>query len=338
MLVIDGQQGEGGGQILRSSLALSMVTGTPFRIENIRAGRRKPGLMRQHLTAVRAAKKICDAYVIGDEIRSTELTFRPGTVKAGEYHFSIGTAGSTTLVLQAVLPALILANGKSTVTIEGGTHNPFAPPFDFLQKTFIPLLNRMGPTVEMTLDRHGFFPAGGGSFRVEIVPAEKLTGFDLMNRGNIVRKQATAIVANLPIDIAKRELEVIQKKLSFSTDCICYKQINDTPGPGNIVTIEIESESLCEVFTGFGEIGRAAEAVANRAIQMCQRYLKYGAPVGEYLADQILLPLAIAGRSQFHATFMSQHTQTHIDLVQKFLDCRISVDDRQRDGVTITIL
>src|SRR5437867_958993 len=162
MLLIDGSQGEGGGQILRTALGLSLVTGTPIRIEKIRAGRAKPGLLRQHLTAVNAATAIGAVDVEGATLGSQELTFRPGTVKPGEYRFAVGTAGSTGLVLQTVLPPLLTAPGPSTLTLEGGTHNPTAPPFDFLARAFLPLISRMGPSATARLERPGFYPAGGG--------------------------------------------------------------------------------------------------------------------------------------------------------------------------------
>ena len=171
MLTINGSQGEGGGQILRTALAMSLVTGKPFRIVRIRAGRKKPGLLRQHLTAVQAAAQIGQATVEGAAIGSQELTFTPGEIRPGEYRFAVGTAGSATLVLQAVLPALLTAPGLSVLTLEGGTHNPFAPPFDFLHRSYLPLVNRMGPTVEARLERPGFYPAGGGKFVVTVEPA-----------------------------------------------------------------------------------------------------------------------------------------------------------------------
>jgi RNA 3'-terminal phosphate cyclase (ATP) len=161
MLTIDGSQSEGGGQVLRSSLALSLVTGRPFAIENIRAGRKKPGLLRQHLTAVLAAAEVSAAEVEGAALASRRLLFRPGRVRAGDYAFRVGTAGSATLVLQTVLPALLLAEGESTLTLEGGTHNPMAPPVDFLENAYLPLVNRLGPRVKVQLVRPGFYPAGG---------------------------------------------------------------------------------------------------------------------------------------------------------------------------------
>lgn len=203
-LIIDGSQGEGGGQVLRTSLALSMVTGRPFRIEGIRAGRANPGLLRQHLTGVRAAAEISGAKVQGAELGSKQLTFEPGEVRAGDYQFSIGTAGSTTLVLQTILPALLAAKGRSTMVLEGGTHNPAAPPFDFLQRVFLPLVNRMGPRVSVELERHGFFPAGGGCFRVVVDPVEKLQPLELLTRGEIRRRTCRVLLSNLPRTIAKR--------------------------------------------------------------------------------------------------------------------------------------
>src|SRR5438034_4921677 len=197
LIEIDGSFGEGGGQILRTSLALSLVTDQAFRIRNIRAARKKPGLLRQHLTAVNAAAEIGQAKVEGASLASGELTFRPCSVAASSYHFAVGSAGSATLVLQTILPALIVASGPSTVVLEGGTHNPHAPPFDFLQKAFLPELNRMGPMIAATLERPGFYPAGGGKFTLTIKPVPQLSPIQVLERGEIQCCRATAIVAGL---------------------------------------------------------------------------------------------------------------------------------------------
>ena len=332
MITIDGSFGEGGGQIVRSSLALAMVTGKPFRVAKMRAGRQKPGLMRQHLTAVRAAASICGATMRGDEIGSMELTFEPRSVKAGEYTFAVGTAGSATLVLQTVLPALLLADGPSVLTLEGGTHNPFAPPFDFLIKAFLPLVNRMGPRVEATLERPGFYPAGGGRFVVRIEPVKSLTGIEVMERGELRGHRATAVVANLRRHIAERELTVIKRKLNWGDDRLSVVEVSDTPGPGNIVMIEMESEHVTEVFTGFGEVGRSAEAVADQVLNHYLSYQRSDAPIGEYLTDQFMLPLAIAGAGAFHSTGLSRHATTHIELIRKFLDVDVSIAERKTGG------
>ena len=206
MIALDGSQGEGGGQILRSALALSLVTGTPFRIDNIRAGRPRPGLMRQHLTAVEAAAAVGAAETSGAGVGSRSLTFAPTTVNPGDYTFSVGTAGSATLVLQTVLPCLLTAPRPSTLVLEGGTHNPSSPPFDFLAKAFLPLVGRMGARVEATLERPGFYPAGGGRFRVTVAPTKALAPLELEQRGALRAQRVRAVVANLPRAIGEREL------------------------------------------------------------------------------------------------------------------------------------
>ena len=323
MLTIDGSFGEGGGQILRTALALSLVTGKPFRIDNIRAGRKNPGLLRQHLTAVNAATEISHAEVTGAVIGSRELTFAPGSVESGDYAFAVGTAGSTTLVLQTVLPALLIANGGSRLILEGGTHNPFAPPYDFLEEAFLLLVNRMGPTVTTELERPGFYPAGGGRMRVTIEPAGELSRLDLPSRGEVRGRRAKAVVANLPISIAERELKVIARKLSWSSEWMQAESVERSPGPGNVVTISVECEHVTEVFTGFGERGVRSEAVAEKAAQQARRYIGSEAAVGEYLADQLLIPMAMAGGGSFTTLPLSRHATTNIEVIGKFLDVRI---------------
>jgi RNA 3'-terminal phosphate cyclase (ATP) len=323
MLTIDGSIGEGGGQILRTSLALSLITGKPFRIEKIRAGRRTPGLLRQHLTSVQAAAKIGQASASGAAIGSQQLTFTPGKITPGEYHFAIGTAGSTTLVLQTVLPALMIADGTSKLTLEGGTHNPFAPPFDFLEKAFLPLLKRMGVRVEAKLINYGFYPAGGGKFEVAIHGTRQLGQMDLLERGDIKRRLAKAVLCHLPRNIADRELSIVQKKLSWPKKWHAVETPTNAIAPGNFVSLEIESEQVTEVFTGFGERNVAAEAVADQAALAARRYLASEAAVGEYLADQLLLPMALAGGGSFTTLPPSRHTTTNIEIIKKFLEIPI---------------
>jgi RNA 3'-terminal phosphate cyclase (ATP) len=331
IIQIDGSIGEGGGQILRTALGLSMVTGQPFRIEKIRAGRDKPGLLRQHLTAVNAAAAVCGASVEGAAISSRELSFTPGKVKAAEYTFSIGSAGSTTLVLQTVLPALLTADGPSSLTLEGGTHNPHAPPIDFLEKAFLPLINRMGPTVNVTLERAGFYPAGGGRFVVKVQPAAKLLPLHVPERGEIKRRLAKAVVAALPGEIAKRELQKVEKMLGWSGEQLQIRQLPNEWGPGNLLTLEIESEHVTEVFTGFGMKAVTAEAVADQAVQQTRRYLAAKIPVGESLADQLLLPLAFAGAGSFMTHSPSRHTKTNIEVITRFLPVRVALAEISRD-------
>jgi RNA 3'-terminal phosphate cyclase (ATP) len=322
---IDGSQGEGGGQILRSALALSMVTGKPFHMENIRAKRPRPGLLRQHLTAVNAAVTISQATVTGNALGSRSLTFEPGTVRPGGHHFAVGTAGSATLVLQTVLPALILGTEPSRLVLEGGTHNPFAPPFDFLQKAFLPLINRMGPRVTATLERYGFHPAGGGRMTIDIIPVERLTPLQLTERGPIHARAARAIYSALSPDVADRELTVVAAKLGWAAETLCHQPIRNATCPGNILLIEVESENLTEVFTGFGERGVRAEAVAESAANQAREYLASTAAVGEHLADQLLLPIALAGAGVFTTTRITRHAETNMEIIARFLDAPFEV-------------
>ena len=327
MITIDGSFGEGGGQILRTALALSLVTGEPFRIEKIRAGRKKPGLLRQHLTSVHAAAQIGQARVTGDTIGSTQLGFVPGQVTPGEYHFAVGTAGSTTLVLQTVLPALALAAGPSRLTLEGGTHNPFAPPFDFLERTLLPMLERMGRSIEAELERPGFYPAGGGKITVRVEPARAFARLDLGGRGEIRSRRAWALLANLPRNIAERELAVVGQKLSWPRQWLEVQIVDNSAGPGNVVLIEIAAEHVTEVFAGFGERGTPAEAVAETAVQAARRYLAADVAVGEHLADQLLVPLALARGGSFTTTPLSRHATTNAEVIRQFLGVAVTASE-----------
>lgn len=337
MLSIDGSFGEGGGQVLRTSLALSLVTGSAFRITNIRAGRKKPGLLQQHLTAVKAAARVGNARVTGAGLGSRELTFTPTGVFAGNYTFTVGTAGSATLVLQTVLPPLLTVSGPATLTLEGGTHNPFAPPFDFVDRVFLPVINRMGPRVSATLERPGFYPAGGGRFTVTIEPTAKLLRIDLLERGPIRRQFARAVVARLPRHIAERELAVIEEEMKSHPLQVQIEEASASRGPGNVVTIEIQSRDITEVFTGFGQRGVRAEEVADTVVGAARRYLEADVPVGVHLADQLLVPFAFAGGGTFKTLPPSEHTRTNIEVIEKFLDIRISLEQVAPQGWLVAV-
>ena len=319
MISIDGSYGEGGGQIIRTSLALSLITGRAFRAYNVRARRSKPGLQRQHLTAVTSAAAVGRAKVEGASAGATEFTFVPGEVSPGEYRFSVGTAGSTMLVLQAVLPPLMLSGAPSLLLFEGGTHNVHAPPFEFIQKTFLPLIGRMGPTVTAELQRYGFYPPGGGRFSVYVEPAASLRRLDLVERGAVLSQRARALCVNLPAAIGERELTVVSEQLGWVPDQLDLEESDDAVSPGNVLTIEIESEGLTEVFTGMGQRGVRAEQVAAEVIKEVRRYLEIGAPVGEHLADQLLIPMALAGGGSYTTGPLTLHTTTNIEVIKKFL-------------------
>lgn len=325
MIDIDGSHGEGGGQILRSSLSLAICTQQPFRITNIRANREKPGLMRQHLTAVQAAAEICDAALQGAELGSRALTFEPGPLISGDYSFDIGTAGSCTLVYQTVLPALLTAAGESRVRIFGGTHNNASPPFDFLARSFLPLLARMGANVQLELASYGFYPRGGGEIRSRIVPAARLGVLELRERGALVRGFAEAYVAAIPLHVAQRELDVIRRKLGFAPTDLLLRALPNDIGPGNAITITLEHERVTEVFTGFGEKGVPAEVVAERAVEGARAYLAASAPVDEHLADQLLLPMALGSGGSFIARAVTAHLHSNAAVIERFTGRQVTL-------------
>lgn len=338
MIKIDGSIGEGGGQVLRTALSLSLATGQPFHLEHIRRGREKPGLLRQHLTAVQAAAAVGESRVEGDALGSTEIRFEPGRVRAGQYRFAVGGAGSATLVLQTVLPPLLTAASESTLVLEGGTHNPWAPPFDFLQRVFLPLVNRLGPQVAASLTRPGFYPAGGGSFTVTVRPSRSLNRLDLQSRGDIVGRRVTALLANLPRHIAERELRTAIAGLNWKADCGSVTTCDGLAGPGNVLLIEVESTNVIEMATAFGAVGVTAEAVANQAMRQTRRYLAAGVPVGDHLADQLLTLLALSGGGVFMTLALSRHTLTNIEIIRRFVDVRIAVAEEARDVVRVEVV
>lgn len=320
-LVIDGARGEGGGQILRTSLALSALTGQAIRIENVRAGRARPGLLRQHLTALTAISEICSAAVIGAKPHSRMVTFEPQAPRAGNYRFDVGTAGSACLVLQTILYPLLFADGPSTVVLEGGTHNSMAPPFHFIAETFVPLLRAMGADITLRLERYGFYPAGGGRFMVAIRPVDRLRPLSLVDAGPVRRQSALAVVSRLSADIAERELTVLRDRLGLdASECSIEKA--RSAGPGNVAMVHVERSSLTETFTAFGEKGVAAERVAARLADEVEAHLAANVPVGSHLADQLVLPLALAGGGSFATLPLSLHATTNIDVIDMLLGVR----------------
>lgn len=325
MIEIDGSLGEGGGQVLRTALALSLLTRKPFRIVNIRAGRNKPGLLRQHLTAVEAATRVGDAAVEGAGIAATALRFVPRTLRGGAYSFAIGTAGSTMLVLQTILLPLALAPEPSTIELEGGTHNPAAPPFDFIEQAYLPLLRRMGAEISIELVRPGFYPAGGGRIRVSVTPAPRLGRLELEERGEIVSRRARAVVANLAYSIAQREAQTVAEILEWDAECVVAHTLTGSAGPGNAVSVFVAAENVTNVFTNFGVRGVSAEKVAHDVALQAKRYINSGAAVDEHLADQLLLPLAVGAGGSFTTTPLSLHATTNIEVIRRFVDVGIDV-------------
>lgn len=312
----------GGGQVLRSALSLSMVTGRALRIKNIRAKRSKPGLLRQHLTSVLAAAEVCQAKIEGAELGSQQLMFEPGAIRGGDYRFAIGSAGSCTLVLQTLLPALLHAPHASRVTISGGTHNPMAPPSDTLERAWLPLLRRMGAQVELQLLRHGFVPAGGGELTLFVQPSP-LQPLHLPQRGKLLEQQATALIAGVPWSVAERELERVAKRLGFTAEQLQVSQLDPEHGPGNVLLLAFACEHVTEVFSGFGQSSLRAEIVADRVIDQARAWLNSEAAVAEHLADQLLLPMALAGGGSFSTPRLTDHLRSNIAVIERFLPVRI---------------
>lgn len=322
---IDGSEGEGGGQILRTALGLSIVTGKPFRITRIRARRSKPGLLRQHLCGVLAARDIGLASVEGAQLGSQELLFWPTANRAGAYHFAIGTAGSTALVLQAILPALLKAASESEVVLEGGTHNPSAPGFEFLARAYAPLLSRMGAGLALDLERRGFYPAGGGRVVARVRPAHKWQPLHLSGTGPEKQWRATAVLSALDRAIGERELAALRKLLPGLRAEQCQLLFeSQARGPGNALLLEaLGPDGVVEVFSGIGQRGVSAEQVAQGVVDEARAWLSSGAAIGEWLGDQLMLPLALGAGGSYTTSLVSEHARSNARTIERFLSVRI---------------
>ncbi len=332
LIELDGSAGEGGGQILRTALALSMCTGQPMAIRSIRAKRPKPGLMRQHLTCVQAAVAVCDAKVEGAELGSQTLVFEPGQVRAGDYTFNVGTAGSCTLVLQTVLPALMLCAEPSRVSLSGGTHNPMAPPFHFLERSFAPLLLRLGVGLDLALRRLGFYPAGGGEISAVVQPsAAGLQPIDLTERGPTQEAYAECFAPALPSGVALRELAALARSMGWSAEQLRTPVVRQNEGPGNALIATLSYAHVTEVVTSFGERGVSAERVAGALVKQIRAHQTREGALGMHLADQWMLPLALAvaargGEAAFTCTEVTQHASTNARVIEQFLPVKFGLD------------
>ncbi len=321
---IDGSQGEGGGQILRSALTLSVLSGRRLRMRNIRARRAKPGLMRQHLTCVKAAAQISAAEVDGAQVGATEIDFRPQAIVPGDHTFSIGTAGSMMLVMQTVLPVLLGADKASVLRLEGGTHNTQAPSADFIEHCFLPAITRLGAQVRMTVERLGFYPAGGGRVVVEITPAP-LRRVLLDARGAPLALSAHALVAGIPMHVAQRELTTVAERFGLRPQDLSARDHGSRMGPGNALSLIARFPGITEVVTALGERRVRAEDVAAGACDEMARYLDSGAVVGEHLADQLLLPMLVAGGGEFNTGVPSLHLTTNAQVIEAFGMARVEI-------------
>ncbi len=337
MIIIDGSEGEGGGQMLRYACALSLLTREPFTIEKIRAGRDQPGLMRQHMTAIEAACAVGGAECEGLELGSNRITFSPGSVQPGEYRFAVGTAGSTALVLQTLLVPLALAGAPSRLVIEGGTHASMAPPFEFMVRCFLPVFERMGSRVTSTIKRHGFFPRGGGRIEIEVEPAP-LRRIECHERGQPLAQSGTVLFASLDEGIAQRIRKAAMKALpGWEPDSITLRELPADQGPGIAMLLYAPFEHVTEVVSGFGKLGLSAEKIGATAGKRMAGYEASGAFAGPYLQDQLLLPMAIAGGGSFTSVKISEHTRTAAALIERFTGrtTTFAQDERGRHVVRV---
>ncbi len=327
IVFVDGSAGEGGGQILRTSLALACITGKHLRIQNIRAARRKPGLARQHLICVQAACEICQGQSEGATLGSQALDFRPGRIRGGDFSFQIGSAGSASLVVQTVLPALFLADKPSTVTVTGGTHNPWAPPFDFLAETFLPAIASAGFDAECRLIKHGFFPAGGGEIGFTIQPwrQDPSRTIDLCEPLEEPEIHTRIYTARLPDHIAHRQEKLLCES-GLRIKSFEHIDVPDSEGPGNCIMLRLSTRGKTTVFTAFGAKGKRSEKVIDEVASLVRSFISSSAAVDRFTADQLLIYMAIAKAGAYTTNDLSTHLTTNIETIKHFLPVNFNIN------------
>jgi RNA 3'-terminal phosphate cyclase (ATP) len=351
-IVLDGSFGEGGGQILRSSLALSAVTGQPFVLDKIRAGRKKPGLMRQHLTCVQAAAALCGAEVHGAALSSTTLRFFPKAIVGGEHRFAIGSAGSVSLVLQTVLPIAMNADVDSVIVVEGGTHVPFAPVVDFLQQVFLPRLIELGANVTLRRDRVGFYPAGGGAVTLTVKPSSSSRApLEIPARGRLQRVIAAAVCGEADVAGVDQALHVAKR---LAKDAIANGGAGDedaavvanaktvvdvvrSPGPGKCLWFQLDWEGGRELLSVIPERGEGPKELGKRLADDVAAFVNAGVAVFEHLADQLVLPMALGAGGRFVTTTPTPHTTTNAAVIERFLPDRVVAFTETPSGTEVSV-
>jgi RNA 3'-terminal phosphate cyclase (ATP) len=337
---VDGSAGEGGGQILRTSLALALLTGRAFHLRNVRAGRAKPGLQPQHLMSVRAAAAVGQAEVRGAVRDSTDLVFEPGAVVPGRYHFPIGTAGATGLVLHTLyLPLTLHAAGPSEVTVTGGTHVRTSPSFDFLETTWRPYVQLLGLRLKLRLVRAGFYPRGGGEVEAHFQPCPRLQGVQLTEGKRVTRATGRSIVAGLPEDIARRQARRAAHRLEEAGLEVDMREESWPGGPGTVLIVVLHTAPVPTLFFALGERGKRAERVADEAVEQALAFLKAEPPgVDPHSGDQLVLPLALAeGPSTYRMAEVTRHLTTNVNVIQHFLDRHIKVEGTEGEPGVVRI-
>ena len=343
MIQINGSYGEGGGQILRTSLALSCITGKPFEIHDIRKGRKKPGLQPQHLTGVRAAQVISNVDVEGAELGSQRLSFSPKEVTGGEYSFDVseikGSAGSVTLVLQAILPPLVMAKKSSKVIVKGGTHVEWSPPFHYMKGVLLPLLAKTGVNAHLGIEKWGWYPIGGGNVSLSVEPSKDLSPVSIQKRGRLLNLSGVSAVSNLPLSIAERQRDHgnwLLKAAGLSANI----EVIDAPsiGKGTFFFILAEFENIRAGFSALGERGKRAEVVAEEAVRQFLEFINSDGALDPHLADQIIPYLALCNSpSAFTTSKVTRHLLTNAWVTEKFLPVRIRVEGTEGEFGTVFI-
>ncbi len=336
---LDGSMGEGGGQILRSSLTLSLLTGRPFHLVNVRANRSRPGLQPQHLMSVQAAARIGQARVTGAARGSRDLTFHPGPVRPGHYSLAIGTAGATGLVLQTIaLPLALAAGGPSEVTIEGGTHTTTSPCYHFLATTWCAYLDLLGVRLRLDMLRPGFYPRGGGAIHAHVDPTPALRPLNLLRRGP-VRLRGISAVAGLPDHVRRRQARRATFRLEQAGHDVTVEEQNWPGGPGSVLALVVETSPAPALFLGLGARGKPAEAVADEAVDQALAFLDTDpAAVDPHSGDQLILSLALApGPSVYTVSQVTSHLRTNADVIRAFLDRTVRIDGAEGRPGTVYI-
>jgi len=325
---IDGRHGEGGGQILRTALTLSSICHVPLHIHHIRGNRKKPGLRPQHLIALHSLATITKARVQGATIDSSELIFEPGTIHEGNYSFHIGTAGSTGLVLQAIIPVLLVGKNSSQIRITGGTHVLWSPSFHYLKTVFLPALKTMGANVTVAIDKWGWYPKGGGTIRAVIKNTQGLKAIHLFNRGKLRYLHILSAVSNLPLSIAERQRDQSVKRLEhFRLNPTTSIENAPSSGQGTVLFLHAQCEGGGGGFTSLGKKGKRAEEIANEACDECIKFLNSRGVIDIHLADQLVPYMALAkGRSTLITERITEHLLTNIWIIEQFLPVTFDIE------------